>query len=536
MKGLEMKYLERLSELYPSIALASTEIINLQAILNLPKGTEHFLTDIHGEYEAFSHVLKNGSGSVRRKIDDVFGNTMSSTDKQSLATLIYYPREKMEQIIKTEPNMDDWYKITLYRLVEVTKRAASKYTRSKVRKALPKDFAYVIEELITEKAEITDKESYYNEIINAIIRVGRAEPFIVALSELIQRLVVDHLHIVGDIFDRGPGPHIIMDKLMEYHSIDIQWGNHDVLWMGAAAGQRSCIANVVRICARYANLDILEDGYGINLLPLATFALKTYQDDPCTCFGIKGSPGYNASEVEMDIRMHKAISIIQFKLEGQVIKRNPGFGLDSRNLLHRIDYETGKITINEKEYDLLDANFPTVDPKRPYMLTKEEEEVMERLQSAFLNCEKMQEHMRFLLNKGSLFKVYNSNLLYHGCVPLNEDGTLKKVKIYNRVYQGKALYEVLESYIRKGFSAIDPKEKERGKDMMWYVWLHENSPLFGKDKMATFERYFLSDKETHMEQKNPYYHLLEDEKVMDGILEEFGLSGKALILLMAMFR
>lgn len=526
MKELEFRYLERLSELYPSIASASTEIINLQSILNLPKGTEHFLTDIHGEYEAFSHVLKNGSGSVRRKINDVFGNTLSSKDKQSLATLIYYPREKMDQVKKTESNMEDWYKITLYRLVEVTKRTASKYTRSKVRKALPKDFAYVIEELITEKAEITDKESYYNEIVNTIIRVGRAEPFIIALSELIQRLVVDHLHIVGDIYDRGPGPHIIMDKLMKYHSIDIQWGNHDVLWMGAAAGQMACIANVVRICARYANLDILEDGYGINLLPLATFAMKVYQDDPCSCFKIKGDLGYNVAEREMNMKMHKAISVIQFKVEGQVIKNNPGFHLEKRNLLDKIDYEKGTILLDGTEYPLLDANFPTIDPKNPYALSQEEADVMERLQTAFLNCEKMQEHMRFLLNKGSLYKVYNSNLLYHGCVPLNEDGTLKEVRISGRRYKGKELYEMLESYIRKGFFAMDAREKKRGQDMMWYIWLSENSPLFGKDKMATFERYFLAEKETHEEKKNPYYKLLEDENAMNGILNEFGLPAE----------
>ena len=526
MKKLEERYLERLSQLYPTIAKASTEIINLQAILNLPKGTEHFLTDIHGEYEAFSHVLKNGSGSVRRKIDDVFGNTMSSREKQTLATLIYYPKEKMDRIKKTEENMEDWYKITLYRLIEVCKRTASKYTRSKVRKALPPDFAYVIEELITEKSEITDKESYYNSIVNTIIEIGRAEKFIIALCELIQRLTVDHLHIVGDIFDRGPGPHIIMDKLMGYHSVDIQWGNHDVLWMGAAAGQRGCIANVIRICARYGNLDILEEGYGINLLPLATFAMSTYRDDPCECFKLKGHPNYNPSEMLMDIKMHKAISVIQFKVEGQIIKKNPGFKMEKRNLLHHIDYEKGTIELDGQEYELLDKNFPTIDPKKPYALTKEEEDIMERLERAFTNCEKLQSHMKFLLNKGGLYKVYNGNLLYHGCVPLNEDGSLKKVRLYGHTYKGRSLYEILESYVRKGFYAVDPKERERGKDMMWYIWLSENSPLFGKDKMATFERYFLAEKETHKEKKNAYYRLLEDEKVINNILKEFGLSSE----------
>lgn len=524
LKELQKRYLTRLSDLYPTIAAASTEIINLQAILNLPKGTEHFLTDVHGEYEAFSHVLKNGSGSVRRKIEDVFENTMSAADKKSLATLIYYPRAKMDLIRQTETNMEDWYKVHLYRLIEVAKRAASKYTRSKVRKALPPNFAYVIEELITEKAEVHDKESYYNEIISTIIRIGRAEDFIEAISELIQRLVVDHLHIVGDIYDRGPGPHIIMDKLMSYHSVDIQWGNHDILWMGAAAGQWGCIANVIRICARYGNLDILEDGYGINLLPLAAFALRIYGDDPCICFRLKAVEGIDPDEMQMNMRIHKAISIIQFKVEGQIIRRQKAFHLENRALLHRIDFEKGTIELDGKKYPLLDTAFPTVDPKDPYAFTQEEEEIMKRLEKAFLHCEKLQRHMRFLLNKGSLYKVYNDNLLYHGCVPLTEDGKLKEIRLFGKSYGGKELYDVLDSYVRKGFFALDENERQDGKDIMWYIWLHPDSPLFGKDKMATFERYFLQDAETHIEKKNPYYSLLENEKVINQILEEFGLD------------
>ena len=524
MKNLETMYLERLSDLYPTNAAAATEIINLQAILNLPKGTEHFLTDVHGEYEAFSHVLRNGSGSVRRKIDDVFGNTMSIRDKRALATLIYYPKQKMDMIKKTETNMEDWYRVHLYLLIEVSKRAASKYTRSKVRKALPKDFAYVIEELITEKAEVNDKESYYNEIISTIIRIGRAEDFIVAISELIQRLVVDHLHIVGDIYDRGPGPHIIMDKLMTYHSLDIQWGNHDVLWMGAAAGQRGCIANAIRICARYGNLDILEEGYGINLLPLATFALKVYKDDPCTCFKLKVPDRPDSEEMQMNLRIHKAISIIQFKVEGQTIARQKSFHLENRALLHRIDYEKGTIVLDGKEYSLLDTNFPTIDPKDPYALSEEEEEIMERLEKAFVNCEKLQRHMRFLLAKGGLYKVYNDNLLYHGCVPLDEDGNLKETEVYGKKYRGRELYDTLDAYVRKGFFALDRKEREDGKDIMWYIWLHPDSPLFGKNKMATFERYLLAEKETHVEKKNPYYSYIENEKVIDNIMREFGLD------------
>ena len=504
MEKMEAKYLERLSQLYPTIAKASTEIINLQAILNLPKGTEHFLTDIHGEYEAFSHVLKNGSGSIRRKIHDVFGHTLNAQDKRSLATLIYYPKEKMELVKRTEENIKDWYKITLYRLIEVCKKVASKYTRSKVRKALPVDFAYVIEELITEKSDLTDKEAYYEQIIETIINIGRAEVFIVALCELIQRLVVDHLHILGDIYDRGPGPHKIMDKLEQHHSIDIQWGNHDIVWMGAAAGQRSCIANVIRICARYANLDILEDGYGINLLPLATFALTYYKEDPCECFKIKGGNTLNPAETVLNMKMHKAISIIQFKLEGKLLMRRKEFHMADRALLDDINYEEGTIRLDGKEYPLLDTMFPTIDPENPYELSAEEENIMERLVAAFTNCEKLQRHMRFLLKKGSLYKVHNNNLLYHGCVPLNEDKSFKSVEVYGKEYKGKALYDILESYVRKAFVAIDEEEREKGKDILWFIWSSPGSPLFGKDKMATFERYFLAEKETHKEKKNPY--------------------------------
>lgn len=524
MKTLEARYLERLSELYPTISAASTEIINLQSILNLPKGTEHFLSDIHGEYEAFFHVLKNGSGSVRRKIDEVFGNTLTNRDKRSLATLIYYPKDKLKLVGKDEENMDDWYKITLYRLIAICKHTAEKYTRSKVRRALPADFAYVMEELITEKADVTDKELYYNEIVNTIIRLDRAEAFIIAISKLIQRLTVDHLHIIGDIYDRGPGPHIIMDKLLNYHSVDIQWGNHDIVWMGAAAGQQACIANVIRLCARYANLDILEEGYGINLLPLAMYANQVYADDLCECFKPHGQAGLTKVEQDTNVKMHKAISVIQFKLEGQLIEKHPEFALESRKLLHRMNLEKGTIEIDGRELPLLDTSFPTVDMEHPYTLTTEEEEIMDRLEKAFLSCEKLQEHARFLLTKGGLYKVYNNNLLYHGCVPLDESGNFKEALIYGKKYSGKALYEKLDSYIRKGFFAVDKEERERGKDIMWYIWLSPNSPLFGKDKMATFERYLVDDEQARKETKNPYYQYIDNEQVIDKILIEFGLS------------
>ncbi len=526
MRKEELRYLKCLAELYPTIGAAATEIINLQSIVNLPKGTEHFLTDIHGEYEAFSHVLRNGSGAVRKKIDDVFGHTLSTADKRSLATLIYYPKEKIELVKKTEEDMENWYKITLYRLIEVCKITGSKYTESKVRKALPKDYAYVIEELITEKSEVLDKENYYNAIVDTIIDIGRAENFIIALAELIQRLVVDHLHILGDIYDRGPGPHFIMDQSLRIPSLDIQWGNHDIVWMGAAAGQKACIATIIRISVRYGNLDILEDGYGINMFPLGRFAMSAYKDDPCECFKLKGDKETQEIDAILDMRMHKAISVIQFKLEGQLIEKYPDFHMDDRRLLHRIDYEKGTIRIYGKEYPLKDTYFPTIDPKNPYRLTQEEADVMDRLQSAFLNCEKLQRHMKLLLNKGNLYKVYNGNLLYHGCIPLNEDGSFREVNVFGRTYKGKALYDALEVYVRKAFFAIDAKEREHGKDICWFIWTGPNSPLFGKDRMTTFERYFIADKQTHVEKKNPYYNYLEDEKVVDQILAEFGLDGE----------
>lgn len=525
MKGLETRYLEKLSELYPTIAKASKEIINLQAVLNLPKGTEHFLTDIHGEYEPFAHVLKNGSGSVRHKVEEVFGNTLGNREKQMLATLIYYPKEKINQVKRQEENMEEWYKIMLYRLILVCKNAASKYTRSKVRKALPTDYAYVIEELITERNDISDKENYYNSIVSTIIDIGSAEDFIITICKLIQRLAVDHLHILGDIYDRGPGPHLIMDELMNYHSVDIQWGNHDIVWMGAAAGQRACIAQVIWNCARYGNLDILEEGYGINLLPLATFAMNAYSEDPCEIFIQKGDKTCANSEQALNVRMYKAISILMYKLEGQTILRRPEFEMQDRLLLDKIDYDKGTIKIEGKTYELLDKCFPTIDPADPYALSEDEEEVMDRLEHIFVNCEKLQKHMYFLLSKGALYKVYNNNLLFHGCVPLNEDGSLKEISVYGETYKGKSLYDVLETYVRKGFHAIDEEERERGKDIMWYIWLGKNSPLFGKDKMATFERQLLEDEVLHEEKKNPYYELLQKEEIADMIMEEFGLEG-----------
>ena len=523
MDNTELRYLEQLSKLYPTIGKASTEIINLQSILNLPKGTEHFLSDIHGEYEAFSHVLHNGSGAVRKKIDDVFGHTLSNMDKSALATLIYYPKQKIELVKQSEPDIINWYKITLYRLIEVCKVVSSKYTRNKVRKALPEDYGSIIEELITEKSEVLNKEAYYESIVNTIIEIGNSEKFIIALSDVIQQLVIDRLHILGDIFDRGPAPHLIMDRMIQYHSVDFQWGNHDVLWMGAAAGHLACIANVIRNSVQYGNLGILEDGYGINMLPLATFAMDTYEDDDCACFELKEK---QASDRENDIGMkiHKAIVIIKFKLEGQIALAREDFGLQDRCLLHHIDYEKGTVWLEGREFELRDKYFPTINPEDPYALTEEEADVMQRLRNSFLHCEKLQRHVRLLLKRGSMYKIYNNNLLYHGCVPMNEDCSFAEVTLFGETHKGKKLYDMLESYVRKAFFAEDKEEKEKGADTLWYLWNAPNSPLYGRSKMSTFERYFIEDKELYIEIKNPYYRLLDKTETAVSILKEFGLS------------
>ena len=524
MDATDMRYLELLSRLFPSADKASAEIINLSAILNLPKGTEFFASDIHGEYEAFSHTLRNGSGSIRLKIDDVFGDSLSENEKRSLATLIYYPREKMELVLSQVDDAEAWYAVTLQRLVAVCKRAAQKYTRSRVRKALPKDFAYIIEELMTENRHGVDKQAYYAAIVDAVIRTDRGGALVEALCLLIQRLAIERLHIVGDIYDRGPYPHIIMDALMEHHSLDIQWGNHDIVWMGASLGQRGCIAHVVRNCARYGNLSILEDAYGINILPLASFALDAYKDDPCVAFGLKGNPDLPPQELEMNVKIQKAMAIIQFKVEAQLIDENPGFGLEDRKLLDKIDYENGTVMLDGVAYELTDTVFPTVDPADPYRLTPEEEEVMQRLEQAFTGCEKLQRHMRFFLDAGSLYKVCNGNLLFHACVPLNADGSLMETEVFGETYKGRALYDVMERYVRAAFDDADPELAKRGRDLLWYMWLGEGSPLFAKSKMATFELYLIAEKEARKEVKNSFYSYLDDERVMGGIFEDFGMD------------
>lgn len=528
----ELRYLKLLSKQYPTIADACTEVINLQAILNLPKGTEHFLSDIHGEAEAFNHVLKNASGVIKRKISDLYGNSLEEKDIKSLATLIYYPEQKLELIHKKEPNLENWYRITLYRLIEICKYTASKYTRSKVRKTLPKDFAYIIEELLHEQSNRADKEEYYNEIIKTIIRIDRADEFVIAISKVIQRLVIDRLHIIGDIYDRGPGADLVMNTLLDYHTVDIQWGNHDILWMGAAAGNEACIATVLRTSARYGNLSTLEDGYGINLLPLATFAIAFYGQEKCSDFKPKIEEGNTFSENELQLmaQMHKAAAILQFKLEGQIIKRHPEFNMNHRLLLNNINYEEGTVNLEGKVYLLKDSKFPTINPADPYVMIPEELELLEKLKSSFLNSEKLQKHIGFLFSKGSMYLTYNSNLLYHGCIPLNEDGSFKMVTLgeAGEAYSGKALLDRLDSLVREGFlGKKNTATKLYGMDMMWYLWNGLDSPLFGKDKMATFERYFIEDKDTYQEKRDHYYELKNNETICNMIFEEFGLDPKS---------
>lgn len=524
-----LEYLALLSKNHPNVPSVCTEIINLQAILNLPKATEHFMTDIHGEYGAFSHVLRNASGVLKQKIEDKFGNALTTKEQRTLATLIYYPERKLSALKDLGLVTDDWYRITLYRLILVCRMVSSKYTRSKVRKALPQDFAYIIEELLHEEEHGNNKKEYYNEIIHTIISIDRADEFIIAISHLIQRLAVDHLHLIGDIYDRGPGAHKIMDALKKHHSVDIQWGNHDVLWMGAAAGSDACIANVLRIAFRYANLETIEDGYGINLLPLARFAMQYYGDDPCTSF--KPKYGQESTYKDKDqvilAQMHKAISMIQFKLEGQIIDRHPGYEMTSRKILDRLDYENHTLTIDGVVYPLNDHHFPTVDAQNPFALHEDEQELVDRLRSSFMNSEKLQQHVRLLYAKGSMYLIYNENLLFHACIPVDETGEYQKVKVFDQVYSGRTLLDVFDRMTREAyFSRGDDTENSDSADILWYLWCGRYSPLFGKDVMTTFERYFIDDKQTHHEEKNPYFKFRNEEEFCKKILRDFSLDEK----------
>ncbi len=519
----KLKFLRLLSESFPTIGATTREIINLKAILNLPKGTEHFLTDIHGEYQAFNHVLRNGSGVIKDKIDDIFGDTLEEKFKKQLATVIYYPEEKINFIQELGTDMESWYRVTILRLVQVCKVVSSKYTASKVRKALPEDFSYIIQELLHEKEFSYNKKEYVRNIINTIIELDRAKEFIIAISELIQRLTIDVLHIVGDIYDRGPAPHKIMDRLMNYHNVDIQWGNHDILWMNAAAGHKGAIANVVRICSRYSNTDILEDVYGINLLPLAAFAMNTYADDDCIQFIPKESR--NEKDSSLMSKIHKAITIIQFKVEAEIIKNNPIFKMEHRILLDKIDFDKGTVKIDGIDYPLTDKNFPTLNRENPLEITTEEKEIIEKLKKSFMHSEKLQKHIKFLFAKGSMFLKYNSNLLFHGCIPVTENQEFTEVNICGKILSGKKYLEELDRVCREGyFNKTDSERRERAIDFMWYLWCGPNSPLFGKDAMKTFERYFTSDKILHKENKNPYYSFCEDINFINKIFKEFNLN------------
>ena len=533
METNKEQLLKVLNRQYPNIERVSEEIINLQAILNLPKGTELFLSDIHGEYGSFSHILNNGSGIIKSKIESIFKNQITEHERRALATLIYYPEEKLNMIKPQIENLHEWYEITLYRLTEVAVEVSSKYTRSKVRKAMPKGFDYIIDELLHLQAAGPDKEQYYKQIINSIIELGRADEFIVAISDLIKRMAIDHLHVVGDIFDRGSEAKKVLNTLMNFHSIDIEWGNHDVLWMGAACGNEACIANVVRICSRYDNTDTLEEGYGINIRPLATFAIETYKNDPCLTFKPKvfDYKRYLKRDESTVSKIHKAITIIQFKIEGEYIKRHPEYKMQDRLLLEKINYEKGTVNIDGKDYILNDKNFPTIDPKDPYKLTEEEREIMHRLKESFKNSESLQRHINFLYAKGSLYKCFNSNLLFHGCIPMEQNGDFSKIEIYGNTLSGKSYLDYIESLVNKAYIEKDKYKKDKNAlDMMWYLWCGAESPLFGKSKAATFERYLLDNtdenKEVRKEPKNPYYTLVQNEETCDKIFYEFGLDIK----------
>ena len=531
----DMRLLQLLSQTFPNSESASTEIINLEAILSLPKGTEHFVADIHGEHEAFLHILRNASGNIKRKVHDLFDDSLPANVMRDLCTLIYYPEKRLEMIEEgTDEDLSDFYARTLLQLIQVCRSVSSKYTRSKVRKALPPQFAYIIEELLHENPSDDDKEAYVRRIVETIVQTGQARNFIVAICNVIHKLSIDQLHILGDIFDRGPGAHIIMDYLLTRENFDIQWGNHDALWMGAAAGCDACIAIVLRLSLRFANMTTLEEGYGINLLPLATFAMETYAEDPCLCFQpiVPNLPDEQTTRRPNDqkrlrliAQMHKAISVIQFKLEGQLVRQHPEWNIDRSGTLENINLDKGTYRFDGKDYPLLDTSFPTLDPNNPYRLTPEEEELMKSLHHSFRISEKLQKHIRCLFRHGSMFAVCNSNLLFHASVPLNADGSLRQVMLDGKAYSGRELMQKIEMKMRVAFS---PSPQERGRvrlrDFFWYLWCGPDSPLFDKSRMTTFERYFLADPATHHEEKGAYYLLREDPAVCTRILDSFGVS------------
>lgn len=528
MSAKDLSYLQLLAKQYPTIRSASSEIINLSASLHLPKGTEHFLSDIHGEYEAFSNLLRSGSGSVKRKIDELFSTEMPEKERRELAILIYYPRPKLALVRKRLEGeaLADWYRITLFRLIRLCRAVSSKYSRSSLRAAFPPEFANVIEELLHEQEAINNRLEYYHNILDTIISIGSAGAFIIALSELIQRLEISHLHILGDIYDRSPGAHLIMDALIDYHSVDVTWGNHDIIWMGAAAGSEACMANVIRVSLRYVNLETLENGYALSLLPLASFAMETYRQDPCRTFypRLENDEEYTEHEIQLMARMHKAITVIQLKLEAQIILRRPQYQMQPRLLLDKIDFERGTVAMDGQHYPLLDTDFPTVDPADPYRLTEQEQSLVERLRLSFINSQRLQKHLRFLLAKGSLYLIYNGNLLYHGCIPMQEDGSFETFEENGQQYAARSFMDHFDRLVRQGCLADEPEQKSAGLDALWYLWSGPQSPLFGKEKMATFERYLIEDKATHKEPMNPYYDYRDQAETARRILVEFGLD------------
>lgn len=525
----DLAYLKLLSREYPTVRAATSEIINLMAICGLPKGTEYFFSDLHGEYEAFVHLLRSSSGIIREKIRETFGHLIPEEEEVQLANLIYYPDRNLGKIRKTGLFTEDFQKITIYRLVQICKVVSSKYTRSKVRKKMPREFAYVIDELLHVDYNDDNKRIYYSEIIHSIIDNSVADKFIVALCELIQNLTIDNLHIIGDIFDRGPRADIIMDELMHFHDVDIQWGNHDISWMGAATGNLACICNVLRIAISYNSFDVLEDGYGINLRPLSMFAAKVYRDDPCERFvpHILDENVYDAVDPGLAAKMHKAIAVIQFKVEGAIIKRHPEYGMADRILLETVDFEKGTVTVEGKEYPMLDRNFPTVDPANPLELTDGEKELLKTLKASFKHSGRLHKHVKFLYSHGAIYKCYNSNLLYHGCIPMKADGNFDSVMAGNAIYSGRSLMDYFNYQVQNAYFMPEGSvEKQWAMDLMWYLWCGSKSPVFGKDKMTTFEHYFIADKKTHKETLNPYYKLSVQEEFCDRILEEFDLPAK----------
>lgn len=522
----DMRYLQLLARNFPTISSAATEIINLSAILNLPKSTEHFLADIHGEHEAFLHVLKNASGNIKRKVNEIFGNTLRELEKKELCTLIYYPEQKLELVKANEENLGDWYHITLHQLVALLRDVCSKYTHSKVRKSLPEEFSYIIQELLHERTEDQNKAAYVNVIIETIISTQRADDFIIAICNVIQRLSIDQLHILGDIYDRGPGAHIIMDTLNTYHSWDIQWGNHDILWMGAGAGNDACICHVIRICLRYANLTTIEEGYGINLVPLATFAMEHYNDDPCTGFEpivLDGNTNLDEKQCRLTAMMHKAISVIQFKLEAELFHRHPNWHMENRDIISTVDLENNTCRVDGETYEMQYATFPT-----GITLTDEERLLMKRLHHSFRVSEKLQKHIRLMLSHGCMYAIYNGNLLFHASIPLNEDGSLREVEITPGTFlKGKELMHNIGMLVRSAFQQdSSPEDRQYARDYFLYLWCGKDSPLFDKSKMSTFERYFIADKALHKEEKGYYFKLRDNEKIIDGIMDAFGLTGQ----------